>query len=123
MAVPLYQFHFVCMLAISTVQFVFSLFCASCLLLPVVWQHSFVDTGHEIFSTAILSLPLIHEGQLSVSGERMCICISKKTGVSVLLRFFISSHDVCYTAYAFYRIHEQLRFQRYQNGPNDPSMK
>ena len=27
---------------------------------------------HEIFSTAILSLPLIQEGQLSVSGERMC---------------------------------------------------
>ena len=27
---------------------------------------------HEIFSTVILSLPLIHEGQLSVSGERMC---------------------------------------------------
>ena len=27
---------------------------------------------HEIFSTVILSLPLIQEGQLSVSGERMC---------------------------------------------------
>ena len=27
---------------------------------------------HEIFSTAILSLLLIQEGQLSVSGERMC---------------------------------------------------
>ena len=26
---------------------------------------------HEIFSTVILSLPLIQEGQLSVSGERM----------------------------------------------------
>ena len=26
----------------------------------------------EIFSTVILSLPLIQEGQLSVSGERMC---------------------------------------------------
>ena len=25
-----------------------------------------------IFSTVILSLPLIQEGQLSVSGERMC---------------------------------------------------
>ena len=32
------------------------------------------DVGniHEIFSTIILSLPLIQEGQLSVSGERMC---------------------------------------------------
>ena len=33
-------------------------------------QHSLID--HEIFSTVILSLPLIQEGQLSVSGERMC---------------------------------------------------
>ena len=30
------------------------------------------SVDHEIFSTVILSLPLIQEGQLSVSGERMC---------------------------------------------------
>ena len=35
-------------------------------------QHSFVTVDQEIFSTVILSLPLIQEGQLSVSGERMC---------------------------------------------------
>ena len=35
-------------------------------------QHSFVEIVHGIFSTVILSLPLIQEGQLSVSGERMC---------------------------------------------------
>ena len=35
-------------------------------------QHSFVDIDHEIFSTVTLSLPLIQEGQLSVSGETMC---------------------------------------------------
>ena len=35
-------------------------------------QHSFVEIDHDIFSTVILSLPLIQEGQLSVSGERMC---------------------------------------------------
>ena len=37
-------------------------------------QHSFVEIDHEIFSTVILSLPLIQEGtcKLSVSGERMC---------------------------------------------------
>ena len=35
-------------------------------------QHSFVQIDHEIFSTVILSLTLIQEGQLSVSGERMC---------------------------------------------------
>ena len=35
-------------------------------------QHSFVEIDPEIFSTVILSLSLIQEGQLSVSGERMC---------------------------------------------------
>ena len=34
------------------------------------WQHSFMESDHEIFSTVILSLQLIQEGQLS--GERMC---------------------------------------------------
>ena len=37
-----------------------------------VFILSFVEIDHEIFSTVILSLPLIQEGQLSVSGERMC---------------------------------------------------
>ena len=36
-------------------------------------QHSFMEFGHEIISTTILSLLLIQEGQLSVTGERMCI--------------------------------------------------
>ena len=35
-------------------------------------QHSFVEIDHEIFSTVILFLLLIQEGQLSVSGQRMC---------------------------------------------------
>ena len=34
-------------------------------------QHSFMEIDHEIFSTVLLSLPLIQKGQLSVSGERM----------------------------------------------------
>ena len=34
--------------------------------------HSFVEIDHEIFSVVIVCLPLIQEGQLSVSGERMC---------------------------------------------------
>ena len=33
---------------------------------------TFVEINHEVFSTVIPSLPLIQEGQLSVSGERMC---------------------------------------------------
>ena len=35
-------------------------------------QHSFMEIDHEIFSTVIFSCWLIQEGQLSVSGERMC---------------------------------------------------
>ena len=35
-------------------------------------EESFVKIYHEIFSTVILSLPLIQEMQLPVSGERMC---------------------------------------------------
>ena len=35
-------------------------------------QYFFVEIDHEIFSAVILSLPLIQEGQLSVSGERKC---------------------------------------------------
>ena len=31
-----------------------------------------MEIDHEIFPTVILSLQLIQEGQLSVSGERMC---------------------------------------------------
>ena len=34
-------------------------------------------TGHEIVSTAILFLPLIQEGELSVTGERICISTGK----------------------------------------------
>ena len=35
-------------------------------------QHSFLEIDREIFSMVIFSLPLIQEGQLSVSSERMC---------------------------------------------------
>ena len=35
-------------------------------------QHFFMEIDHEIFSTVILFLPLIQEGQFLVSGERMC---------------------------------------------------
>ena len=37
----------------------------------ILWSSSFMVTGHEIISTAILSLSLIQVGQLSVTGERM----------------------------------------------------
>ena len=37
---------------------------------PLGRQHSFMEI--EIFSEVILSLLLIQEGQLSISGKRMC---------------------------------------------------
>ena len=39
---------------------------------PHVRQHFFLEFSYEKISMAILSLGLIQEGQLSVSGERMC---------------------------------------------------
>ena len=36
-------------------------------------QHYFVEIDHELLSVVILSLPLIQEGQLSVSGERILV--------------------------------------------------
>ena len=41
------------------------------------WQHSFMEIDCEIFSTVILSLLLIQDGQLSVSGERLCTLLVK----------------------------------------------
>ena len=35
-------------------------------------RHSFMEIDHKIFSVVILSLMLIQEGQLLVSGERIC---------------------------------------------------
>ena len=44
----------------------------SCGFDPPVRQHSFVEISHEIISTAILPLPLIQVGLLSVTGKRKC---------------------------------------------------
>ena len=41
-------------------------------LTPLGQHHSFMEIDHEIFSTVILSLPLIQKGQLLVSDQRMC---------------------------------------------------
>ena len=41
--------------------------------------HSFLEIDREIFSLVILSFLLIQEGQLSVSGERMCtVLVNRK---------------------------------------------
>ena len=39
-------------------------------------QQSFVEIDHEIFSTVILSLPLIQEGQLSVLAKMCTILVN-----------------------------------------------
>ena len=41
-------------------------------LTPARSATSFSEVDHEIFSTVVLFLPPIQEGQLSVSGKRMC---------------------------------------------------
>ena len=60
-------------------------------------QHSFVENDLEIFSMVILSLPLIQEGQLSVSGERMCTILvnrldDKACPIKVLLGKLTAFH-------------------------------
>ena len=52
-------------------------------------QHSFVEIDHEILSTVILSLPLIQEGQLSVSDERMCTILVNHKGLSLHSKFVV----------------------------------
>ena len=42
-----------------------------------VQQHSSMEIDREMFSAVILSLPLIQEGTLSDSGERVCTNIGK----------------------------------------------
>ena len=42
-------------------------------------QHSFLEIDHDIFSIVMLSLPLIQDGQLSVSGKRMCTILVNYT--------------------------------------------
>ena len=50
---------------------------------PPSRQHSFVKIDHEIFSTVSVSLSLIQEWQLSVSGERMCtILVNRLEGLA-----------------------------------------
>ena len=45
-------------------------------------QHSFMEIDHEIFSMVIISLSLIQEGQLSVSGKRMrSILVNRLTNI------------------------------------------
>ena len=51
-----------------------------------IWQHSFVQIDHEIFSAVILSILLIQEGQLSVSCKRMCTSTGYLLRVLSLLR-------------------------------------
>ena len=49
---------------------------------PRVRQHSFLEIALEIISRAILSLPLIQMGQLSITGEKkvhqVLVNLSKK---------------------------------------------
>ena len=48
-------------------------------------KHYFVDIGDEMISTAILPLPLIQIGELSVTGERMCIKYDRRDCLKIVL--------------------------------------
>ena len=62
-------------------------------------QHSFVEIDYELFSAAILFLPLIPEGQLSVSGERMCtVLVNSDTYLYMI-------HIMLHSDYSLYVIH------------------
>ena len=44
---------------------------------PLGQQHSYVENDDGIFSTIIPFLPLIREGELTVSDDRMCTILVK----------------------------------------------
>ena len=53
-----------------------------------------LDIDHEIFSMVILSLPLIQEGQFSVSGERMSTSTGKSlNGVNWIIKLQTKSNQ------------------------------
>ena len=52
----------------------------------LVRLHSFVKIGHAIISTAILSLPLIQEGQLSVTATECALSTGKLPRRNILDR-------------------------------------
>ena len=90
-----------------------------------VRQHFFV-IDHEIFSTDSLSLPLIQEGQLSVSGERLCrstTVLSTSLGKTffawrfilnenILFRMTISSETICLFCFCvlFSNMYPKIKF-------------
>ena len=54
-----------------------------------------MEIDHEIFSTIILSLLLIQEGQLSVSGERMCtILVNRLEDKACLVNVWLAAGGV-----------------------------
>ena len=54
-------------------------------------SHGFdPEIDYEIFSTVILSLPLIQEGHLSFSGKRICTSMARKGGGQVWQRCRVS---------------------------------
>ena len=57
-------------------------------------QHSFMEIDHEIFSKVILPLLLIQEGQLSVSGERMCIILQSLRNLSNRCRTAVRQTEI-----------------------------
>ena len=73
-------------------------------------QHSFVGIHREIFSRVILSLPLIQEGQLSVSGERMCtilVSLATRPIYKYVCHFLFTYY---YYFFCFFHLHSTFWF-------------
>ena len=60
---------------------------------PAIQQHSSVEINHEIFSVAILFLPLIQERQLSVTGLSMCTSTSLSLRGQILPKICLEYFD------------------------------
>ena len=86
-------------------------------------QHSFVEIDHEIFSMFILSLPLIQEGQLSVSGKSMCTILvnrleDKACPVKVWLGKLTALHMTPWVDWAVKPQYKQTNNTRKSGTPN-----
>ena len=57
--------------------------------------NTILEIDHEIVSTAILPLPLIQEGQLSVTDESMCAGTSEQLGGLSLPRNSVNRFTGC----------------------------
>ena len=67
-----FVFHIIISIIIICIIIIIVIIIIIIIIIIIFHDQSFVEIEQEVFSTVIPSLPLIQEGQLSVSGKRMC---------------------------------------------------